>query len=109
MWVFLPVRRFVFFCTLVLGFFLFLVAWVAGFAVLLGCWPFLDLALLAFPCFVCGLLALPLCGAALTSLCRPQREVSKRKRLKPQILKWVPRTVVVVVHLESVFSHIRRQ
>jgi hypothetical protein len=28
------------------------------------------LGALAFPCFVSGLLALPLCGAALTSLCR---------------------------------------
>src|SRR5579864_5070728 len=45
---------------------------------------------LAFPCIVSGLLALPLCGAALTSLCRPQREVSKRKRLQPLILKRVP-------------------
>ena len=28
------------------------------------------LRVLAFPCIVSGLLALPLCGAALTSLCR---------------------------------------
>jgi hypothetical protein len=66
------------------------------------------LVVLAFPCFVSGLLALPLCGAALTSLCRPQREVSKRKRLKPLILKRVPRAATVVVHLESDLSRIRR-
>jgi hypothetical protein len=64
---------------------------------------------LAFPCFAIGLFALPLCGAALTSLCRPQREVSKRKRLTPLILKWVPRAATVVVHLESVPPHIPRQ
>ncbi len=79
-----------------------------------GFWPFLALlvvrsavGLLAFPCFLIGLLALPLCGAAPTSLCQPQREVGKRKRLKPLILKRVPRTVAVVVHLESVPSHIQ--
>jgi hypothetical protein len=38
-----------------------------------------------------------------------QREVGKRKQLKPLILKRVPRTVTVVVHLESVLSHIRRE
>jgi hypothetical protein len=35
---------------------------------------------LAFPCFDIGLFALPLCGAAPTFLCRPQRKVGKRKR-----------------------------
>jgi hypothetical protein len=69
-----------------------------------GCLP----AVLAFPCFLSGLLALPLCGAAPTSLCRLQREVGKRKQLTPLIPKRVPRTVAVVVHLESVFSHIPR-
>jgi hypothetical protein len=39
----------------------------------------------------------------------PQRKVGKRKRVTPPILKRVPRTVAVVMHLESVFSHIRRQ
>ena len=38
---------------------------------------------LAFPCFASGLLALPLCGAAPTFLCRLQRKVGKRKQLKP--------------------------
>ncbi|CAE6748449.1 hypothetical protein R70006_02924 [Paraburkholderia domus] len=35
-----------------------------------------------------------------------QREVGKRKQLTPPILKRVPRTVAVVVHLESVPSRI---
>src|ERR1700759_5367107 len=38
-------------------------------------------AAVAFPCFVIGLLAFPLCGGAPTFLCRPQRKVRKRKRL----------------------------
>ena len=38
----------------------------------------------------------------------PQREVGKRKRLEPPA-KRVPRAVAVVVHLESVSSHIRPQ
>ena len=67
-----------------------------------------DLGLLAFPCFVSGLLALPLCGAAPTFLCLPQRKVGKRKRLTPLILKRVPRTAAVVVHLESVPPHTPR-
>ena len=48
-------------------------AFAALFFVGLALWAFLDLlvvcsgvGLLAFPCFVSGLLALPLCGAALT-------------------------------------------
>ncbi len=49
-----------------------------------------GVGLLAFPCFVSGLLALPLCGAAPTFLCLPQRKVGKRKRLKPPAHKWVP-------------------
>jgi hypothetical protein len=40
-----------------------------------------------------------------TFLCLPQRKVGKRKRLEPLIFKRVPRTVSVVVHLESAFSH----
>jgi hypothetical protein len=31
---------------------------------------------LAFPCFLIGLLASPLCGAAPTFLCRPQRKAT---------------------------------
>jgi hypothetical protein len=68
-----------------------------------------DLGLLAFPCFVSGLLAFPLCGGAPTFLCLPQRKVGKRKRLKPPAHKRVPRTATVVVQLESVPSHMRPQ
>src|SRR6266566_1563847 len=46
-------------------------------------------AALAFPCFLFGLLAFPLCGGAPTFLCLPQRKVGKRKRLKPLALKRV--------------------
>jgi hypothetical protein len=74
-------------------------------AALFGC----AFMVLAFPCYVCGLLALPLCGAAPTSLCLLQREVGKRKQLTPLILKRVPRTATVVAHLESVLPHIRRE
>jgi hypothetical protein len=64
-------------------------------------------AALAFPCFLIGLLALPLCGAALTFFAAAKKD-KQRKRLAPPA-KRVPRTVAVVVHLESVFSHIRRE
>jgi uncharacterized membrane protein len=48
--------------------FLFLIL-VLGFAC--GAWVGFGFAVfLAFPCIVIGLLALPLCGAAPTSLCR---------------------------------------
>ena len=66
------------------------------------------LRLLAFPCIVSGLLALPLCGAAPTSLCRLQREVGKRKQLKPLMLSGHRGLLRVVVRLESVFSHVPR-
>ena len=79
-------------------------------------WPFLAglvvrsvVGLLAFPCFVIGLLAFPLCGGAPTFLCLPQRKVGKRKRLKPPAHKRVPRTATVVVHLESVPPHTPRR
>ena len=65
-------------------------------------------AALAFPCFLIGLLALPLCGAALTFFAAAKKD-KQRKRLKPLILKRVPRAVAVVAHLESVPSHIRRE
>src|SRR5258707_10945865 len=45
---------------------------VVAFAALFVC----ALAALAFPCFVSGLLALPLCGAAPTFLCMPQRKAT---------------------------------
>jgi LytS/YehU family sensor histidine kinase len=88
-----------------------------GFCLLGGSWCFFGFAMLggscsvlfggplAFPCFVSGLLALPLCGAALTFFAAAKKD-KQRKRLKPLVLKRVPRTVAVVVHLESVASHI---
>src|SRR5260370_29178973 len=42
-----------------------------AFAGLFVCLP----AVLAFSCFLIGLLAFPLCGGAPTFLCRPQRKV----------------------------------
>jgi hypothetical protein len=63
-------------------------------------------AALAFSCFVIGLLVLPLCGAALTFFAAAKK-AKQRKRLNPPAHKRVPRTVTVVVHLESVFSHIQ--
>jgi hypothetical protein len=50
-----------------------------------GCVP----GALAFPCFVSGLLALPLCGAALTFFAAAKK-VSKESGLQPLALKWVP-------------------
>src|ERR1700760_4425086 len=82
-------------------------------AVCLGLWRFLvwlfGLSLpgfLAFPCCVSGLLALPLCGAALTFFAAAKK-VSKESGLPPPAYKWVPRAVAVVVHLESVPSRNR--
>jgi hypothetical protein len=49
----------------------------------------------------------PVRGSTYFSL-PPQRKVGKRKRLEPPA-KRVPRAVAVVVHLESVLSHIPRQ
>ncbi|MGF6726122.1 glucose dehydrogenase, partial [Paraburkholderia sp. GAS41] len=43
-------------------------------------------ALLAFPCFVIGLLASPLCGAALTFFAAAKK-VSKESGLKPPVLR----------------------
>jgi len=65
------------------------------------------LLVLAFPCFVGGLLALPLCGAALTFFAAAKK-VSKESGLKPLIIKRVPRAVTVVAHLESGLSRTRR-
>jgi hypothetical protein len=77
-------------------------------SVCLWFWSFLVLASLAFSCCVSGLLALPLCGAALTFFAAAKKD-KQRKRLTPPAHKRVPRTATVVVHLESVLSHIRRQ
>ncbi|SOE63152.1 hypothetical protein SAMN05446635_2273 [Burkholderia sp. OK233] len=79
---------------------------VFGFVCLFGAFRFCGSGLGAFPCFVSGLLALPLCGAAPTFLCMPQRKVGKRKRLKPLLLSGVRGLLRVVVHLESVFVHL---
>ncbi|MFM0040564.1 hypothetical protein [Paraburkholderia sediminicola] len=57
--------------------------------------------------FVNGLLVLPLCGAALTFFAAAKKD-KQRKRLTPPAYKRVPRTVAVVVHLESVLSHTPR-
>ena len=67
------------------------------------CW----FGVLAFPCFLSGPLALPLCGAAPTFFAAAKK-VGKESRFEPPAHKRVPRTATVVVHLESVFSHIRR-
>jgi hypothetical protein len=97
-------------------------SWLPARRLLSGClwrWPLLELVAcgggfvglptaLAFPCFVIGLLASPLCGAALTFFAAAKK-AKQRKRLNPPAHKRVPRTAAVVVHLESVFSHIRRE
>jgi hypothetical protein len=66
-----------------------------------------PLVFLAFPCFVSGLFALPLCGAALTFFAAAKK-VSKESGLQPPALKRVLGLEGAVVHLESVFSHILR-
>ncbi|NUY31433.1 hypothetical protein F0160_13115 [Paraburkholderia sp. JPY303] len=55
--------------------------------------PFLSLffAGLAFPCFLIGLLALPLCGAAPTFFAAAKK-VGKEDSFKPLTLKRVPRS-----------------
>ncbi|RKE25320.1 hypothetical protein B0G76_6847 [Paraburkholderia sp. BL23I1N1] len=85
---FLPFRRDLFFG---FGFGVFCLWWVCcccsfGRVAFGFCLP----GALAFPCFLIGLLASPLCGAAPTFLCLPQRKVGKRKRLTPLAHKRVP-------------------
>ena len=82
--------------------------WVFGF---LGFWGMVWVWALGFGLSLNSLWSIsvaPVRGGTYFSL-PPQREVGKRKRLTPLILKRVPRTVAVVVHLESVFSHIPPQ
>jgi hypothetical protein len=55
-------------------------------------WFVVVLELLAFPCFVIGLLALPLCGAAPTFFAAAKK-VGKEDSFKPLILKRVPLSV----------------
>jgi hypothetical protein len=62
---------------------------------------------LAFPCFVSGLLALPLCGAA-PPFFAAAKKGGKESRFEPPAHKRVPRAATVVVHLESVPSHTPR-
>ncbi|MBC8745437.1 hypothetical protein F6X42_01950 [Paraburkholderia sp. WC7.3b] len=52
---------------------------------------FVVLELLAFPCFVVGLLALPLCGAAPTFFAAAKK-VGKEDSFKPPAHKRVPRS-----------------
>jgi hypothetical protein len=74
---------------------------------LFWCFVLFCFGSLAFPWCVSGLLALPLCGAALTFFAAAKK-VSKESGFTPQAHKRVPRAATVVVHLESVFPHIRR-
>ncbi|MBK5178737.1 hypothetical protein [Paraburkholderia domus] len=67
---------------------------------------FCALTVLAFPCFLSGQLALPLCGAALTFFAAAKKD-KQRKRLNPLAHKRVSRAVAVVERLESVFSQIQ--
>jgi hypothetical protein len=63
---------------------------------------------LAFPCFRVGMLALPLCGAAPTFLCLPQRKVGKRKRLTPlapATIHLAPPPLVAPERLSSLAAH----
>ncbi|MBC8745449.1 hypothetical protein F6X42_02010 [Paraburkholderia sp. WC7.3b] len=68
---------------------------------------FVVLELLAFPCFVVGLLALPLCGAAPTFFAAAKK-VGKEDSSNRQLISGSPGLEGVVVHLESVLPHIRR-
>src|SRR5580693_6763332 len=52
--------------------------------------PFLVLAFWAFPCFVIGLLASPLCGAGTLTFFAAAKKVSKESGFTPLNLKWVP-------------------
>jgi hypothetical protein len=45
---------------------------------------------LAFPCFLVGLVALPLCGAAPTFLCRRKERQAKESGLTPPAYKCPP-------------------
>jgi hypothetical protein len=67
--------------------------WFCDVWVLLLCWWSVclrrfggSLTVLAFPCFVIGLLASPLCGAALTFFAAAKK-VSKESGLKPPVLR----------------------
>jgi hypothetical protein len=68
-------------------------------AVLSLLWPFLAVLVVYWRC--------PCAGQHLLSL-PPQRKISKESGFTPPAHKRVPRAATVVVHLESVFSHIPR-
>ncbi|NVI04707.1 hypothetical protein FSB64_13185 [Paraburkholderia sp. JPY454] len=63
---------------------------------------------MAFPCWLVGLLALPLCGAAPTFFAGAKK-VGKEDGSNRQLISGSPGLAGVVVHLESVPPHIRRQ
>ncbi|RZF28164.1 hypothetical protein EVC45_19165 [Paraburkholderia sp. UYCP14C] len=64
-------------------------------------------AALAFPCFVIGLLALPLCGAAPTFFAAAKK-VGKEDSSNRQLISGSRGPHEAVVHLESVPPHIPR-
>ncbi|MBC8721650.1 hypothetical protein F6X37_08610 [Paraburkholderia sp. 31.1] len=63
--------------------------------------------MLAFPCCLVGLLALPLCGAAPTFFAAAKK-VGKEDSSNRKLLSGSPGLEGVVVHLESVPPHIPR-
>jgi hypothetical protein len=64
---------------------------------------------LAFPCFVSGLLAIPLCGGHLLFFaCRKEKE-AKESGSHRQLISGFRGSRWVVVHLESVLSRTPRQ
>ncbi|EDZ97355.1 hypothetical protein BH160DRAFT_7338 [Burkholderia sp. H160] len=65
------------------------------------------LAFLAFPCFVIGLLALPLCGAAPTFFAAAKK-VGKEDSSNRKLISGSLAPHAAVVHLESVLPHIPR-
>ncbi|WP_157646272.1 hypothetical protein [Paraburkholderia atlantica] len=75
-----------------------------------GFWLFflsLFFALLAFPCCLIGLLALPLCGAAPTFFAAAKK-VGKEDSSNRKLISGSPGLAGIVVHLESVPPHIPR-
>ncbi|MBC8747823.1 hypothetical protein F6X42_14780 [Paraburkholderia sp. WC7.3b] len=65
----------------------------------------MNFAVLAFPCFVVGLLAVPLCGAAPTFFAAAKK-VGKEDSSNRQLISGSLGLREVVVHLESVPPHI---
>ena len=90
-----------------LGSEVFFVAFAALIGRVLGALAFPCSGFGAFPCIVSGLLALPLCGAALTFFAAAKKD-KQRKRLKPLMLSVHRGLLRVVVHLESVLARVQR-